>query len=288
MLERRPITARGLAVRNFGRWLRAHIVSWGVLGVIYATTLAILMQPVLGAEATSLGEIALINALVLLVPGAIEYVGVHLQRHPLGGPGLRPLVSGRGIIRLWQAHEWRKLSTWACVALAVVLGVGFARVGSPNQSLWIVIAQLPAQRALWSVWRWKDMVLNRDPRSGAARLVVALGLSFVQWMLLSTLLWIEVGIAVGGAVPAGWSVARTGFAVVLAAFANAAVCWEGDSGRPWLVNTIALALGSVAGWLTDALPWSGVLLALLGYRYVQELGLRPLSVARMDEDTLVS
>jgi hypothetical protein len=66
------------------------------------------------------------------------------------------------------------------------------------------------------------------------------------------------------------------------------VALEGDSGRPWIVNFMSLAAGTVGGYLCAASSWF-LLLAIYVFLHMEKISKNRLkSVEHLDEDTLIS
>jgi len=103
----------GLRFKNFLRWLAHHIVSWGILAVIYGLTLSVLLEPLLdhflpGRFGTY--EIFGLVFLFLLFIFIVESVRVGSYL----GYGWSKIITKLGFLshfaKLYCFHQSRKLS----------------------------------------------------------------------------------------------------------------------------------------------------------------------------------
>ncbi len=275
---------RKLLTLNLFRWIREYIIAWGLLSLIYSYTLTLLLQPML--EAAFKREIPvpplwITTCAALILPAILEalpYGHKRLVRRGFFGERIWRVLAG-GLGPLYLRHDLRRGATWFTVALSV----GLAGVlPEKQQALWILVAQLPVQRALYSVHRWRTLALNFHPSSGAPYLIGSVWLSqsiqyLVGWLalgamqILQTQEWISLGLA--------------GFAAVLSA---ATTAMEGDSGRPWIVNFVALAAGIIGGFLTLFSPWAFLVVVYFCMQTRKTVLERLKSVEHLDEDTVIS
>jgi hypothetical protein len=268
-----------LLALNLLRWLREYLVVWGLLSVIYSLTVTLVLQPLLERalrRELPLGPLWAASCALLLVPGLLEAL-------PLPGiPARRGPFFGRGLLLLYLRHDLRRSATWLVVVLSIVAG---SLLPAGREALWVLFAQLPVQRALYSVHRWRGLSLAYHPSKGASQLLLAIGAAqlfqlAVAWGSLGAMsllgaamqwpAWLALGPAALGAVLAGGSMA-----------------FEGDSGRPWLVNFLSLAAGTIGGYLCYWQPW---LLLVVGYfclRMDAAVAHRLHSVEHLDEDSVI-
>jgi hypothetical protein len=266
-----------LRALNLLRWLKEYALVWTLLSVIYAITVTLALQPILErvfGQALPFTPLLLALCTVLLIPGVFEALPLPAVPIPAGR-----LIMGAPLTRLYQRHELRRGTTWLVVAVSAVAGAALPAAWLP---LWILIAQLPAQRALYSVGRWLALARAHDPRQGSVRLLDAIWIAqtvqFVKgWIVFGLLArpplshWLALGAGgLGGAL------------------SSSMMALEGDSGRPYLVNFLALAAGTMGGYLCFYSPW---FLLLVAYAAVQLRGLavnRSRSVEHLDEDAQIS
>jgi hypothetical protein len=284
------VTRTSLELRNLLRWAREYAVSWGLLSVIYSFTVTMILEPILErALRTELEPIPLWAATcaLLLLPGALDSLPLPQVSFRLGRfQVLRPGIFGERLFSrlggplgpLYLRHELRRGSTWLMIVLTV-LAAGLLPKG--KQALWVLFAQLPMQRALYSVHSWRGLA--------AAHLGPKAGRPLLQALLLSqgfqvAFAWLAVGMA--GFLPRDLWLAL-GPAALGAGLAGAAVALEGDSGRPWLVNFFSLAAGTLGGYLCLASPWGLLAIAYLCSNTKGLAERRLLSVEHLDEDRIV-
>jgi len=216
-------------------------------------------------------------ALLLLVPGVIDALPIPAVFTRLG----RKLPSGvsHSFPALYLRHELRRGSTWLALFLSVALA---ALLHRSSAALWVVLAQFPLQRSLYSIRNWRKIAVQRFPENGAEKLLVAIAASQV---LQAVICWLALGIS-GIFGLSAWLTLGPG--VLGAAICGSAVALEGDSGQPWIVNFLSLATATIGGYLAMAWPWT---LALSVYFFNQMRGLasnRLHSIETLDEDTLIS
>ena len=267
-----------LVILNLARWLREYAFVWGVLSVVYSLTVTLLLQPILERVFHREIPVAPLWALIcgiLIVPGILEHLPLpsfSLRR------GLLSLMSKGSFIRLYLRHELRRGSTWLTIGLTVLVGVSLP---DSKRALWILAAQLPVQRALYSIHRWRGLALSFQPQTGASKLLAALSLSQVIQLLFA---WSLLGLTGVFSVSQWLLLGQGALGAVLSA---SMVAMEGDSGRPWIVNFISLASGILGGYLCYASPWVLLLVAYLFRNMQTNVGMRLHSVEHLDEDTLI-
>lgn len=253
---------------NAARWCREYWLSWGLLGLIYSVTLALIIQPILGralGQELPLGAVWLVNALLLLLPGALELT-------PLPGlPSLLWIRARPGLAWIYAQHDFRRLNAW--LGILLMAGVGRLWAGAGREILWVLIAQLGTQRALYSFGKWRVLALARDPRRGGSALLTGLVITQIVQATLAGLLF-------GGSL-------RALFAAAVGVLAAGAVALEGDAGRPWLVNFISLTAGAIAGVLSYLFPGTLLVVGYFSVRTIVEMRDRLHSVERMDEDVVI-
>jgi len=266
------------------------VVAWGLLSVIYSITVTLVLQPLL--ENALKREIAftplwLTTCSVLLIPGVLEYLPLpslsfrwkflgFVSRDSFSESMWRTL--GGYLAPLYLRHDLRRGTTWLTVFFCVLLG---SLLPSGKSAFWVLISQLPLQRALYSVHHWRRLALAFQPKNGAKNLMGALWTSqFIQLVVSWTALgamqvipqseWLALGPASLGAMVAAGS-----------------MTFEGDSGRPWMVNFLALAAGTIGGFLCLISPWFLLLVIYFSYSMSNIVSGRLLSVEHLDEDTVI-
>jgi hypothetical protein len=288
--ERLPL---GLAFLNLVRWLREYFVSWGVLSLIYSWTVTLVLQPIL--EQFFKHEIRFwplwaATCALLLIPSILEYLpwpAVSFQWKRIGfmSQGIfRERVWSRSpwsMVRLYLRHELRRGATWFTLILAVCLGAAMPR---PKSAIWVLIALLPCQRALYSIHRWRSLVLIGSAREGARQLYLAFGISQLIQLAIA---WLALGLAAGP----DWGMQtwlKLGAGSLGGVIAASMVVLEGDSGRPWLVNFISLAAGALGGYVCFAAPWALLLILYFYFKMQTSVAQRLHSVEHLDEDRFIS
>ena len=279
-----------LRTLNLARWIQEYAVSWGVLSLIYSWTVTLILQPILERVLkTEIGArpLWIATAFILLIPGALEY----LPLPPLAFGKSKFTFMSRGIFgeRIWSRfggalvplylrHELRRGATWLVVCLTVVL----AGLLPPHKyALWVLIAQLPVQRALFSVSSWRMLAVSHGPREGGHRILCALWTSQV---LQAFITWGAVGLS-GFYSFEHWL--ALGPAVLGAILSASMVALEGDAGRPWMVNFFSLAAGTLGGYACLASPWFLLLVIYFCKNQVAATTNRLLSVEHLDEDRII-
>lgn len=279
-----------LKLLNLARWVREYFVSWGVLSFIYSLTVTYLLQPIL--ERVFDREFALVPlwgviCALLLLPALLEHLVFPPASFRFGPLAFAPegvfaervwSWAGGPFTQLYLRHDLRRINTWLTVVLVVTAG---SLLTPAQHALWVLISLLTTQRALYSIHRWRGLALSFLPENGASRLLWGVTASqtvqiFVAWLALGAMqvfsqeAWFKLGFgALGGA----WS--------------SAAMAMEGDSGRPWLVNFIALAAGILGGFLCYYSPYGLLAAIYLLYKMSALVAQRLHSVEHLDEDTLI-
>lgn len=273
---------------NLLRWLREYIVSWGLLSFIYSLTVTLILQSILEQalkKELEFKSLWFTTCATLLLPGLFEA----LKLPPLSfRKGLLTFMPpgvfgenlwqrwGGAITKLYLRHELRRGATWLVIVLVVLIA---SLLPDNKKALWVLIAQLPIQRALYSVHRWRGLALAFHPKQGAEQLMRAIWASqflqiFIAWIAL----------VITRSIPDPW---MYGCAALGAVISAGSVAMEGDSGRPWMVNFIALAAGTLGGYLCLATPWALPFVIYFGGRMAVAIENRLLSVEHLDEDTLI-
>ncbi len=282
-----------LQLRNAARWFAANAITWVLLSSIYSLTVAILLQTIIerlqGAPA-ELAPIWLMSMLLLLIPGALEKLPLpnlpfQLSSRRLFSQTWWTRLGGSSLLPLYLRHELRRPQTWLTLVITVTLG---ALLPDAHLKLWIFIAQLPLQRALWSIGGWRRIALRTPdgPSEGATLLLT----SFLWSQLIQgavALLALLCARALENGTPAP-DLAPLAAAQLASIFGCAAVTMEGDSGRPWLVNFAGLSAGIIAASVT---LWQPALLLLAVYAFSNlklNVKNRLWSVEEFDEDSLLS
>ena len=277
-----------LRLLNLARWFREHLFVWSFLSTIYSITLALLLQPIL--EMGFKLEIPLqplwaATCLVIVIPALLERVPGQVPRFfsLVLASWIPSRTESNAFRSLYLRHELRRLPTWLGV---LAVGVSLCWIPADRAALWLLIAQLPLQRSLFSIHRWRALALAHHPRLGAGRLLMALISSqLIQWLLS----WLFAGFLAwmfAGPTFSLWL--RLGAAGVAGVLAGGCVAMEGDSGRPWIVNFISLAAGAVGALLTLVWPVSLLVVAYLAISMSNSVAERLRSVEHQDEDTVIS
>lgn len=253
-----------------------------MLSVIYSWTVTLALQPILErALKTEISSEFLWAATcsLLLIPAFIEFA-------PLGQLPLRKgLFSesiwsklGGPLSPLYLRHEFRRGATWLMLALCTV---GSSLLPPRKFALSVLIALLLSQRALFSIQNWRRLAQTRFPEHGAFHLIRAMALS---QSLQSILLWLALGLA---QVYSQEQWLALGPAFLACAWISSTLCLEGDSGRPYLVNLIALSGGIIAGYACMAHWGFLALVAVICRSLYKGMGERLKAVENLDEDALI-
>lgn len=274
-------SALRLNLLNFARWFRENWLAWVLLSFIYSVTLVLLLQPFL--ELALKAEFPFwplwsVTCAVLLIPAMVEAIP---------GIGLRiPVAAPTGLMGIYLRHELRRLPTWVGIAVPVV-AIHWMPPG--REALWLVAAQFPMQRALYSLQRWRTLALTNHPGLGASRLVTSLAVSqFIQFAKA----WVGMGLGVwlvpqffGSMELMVWL--RLGMAGAAAVAASSGLAMEGDSGRPWLVNFVTLAAALIAAFATFAWPIALLIVVYFAGAMSGAIRERLRSVEHLDEDLII-
>lgn len=264
-----------LQLLNLARWFREYLLVWTALSFVYSITLVLVLQPLLELALkmeVPFWPLWIATCATLIFPAAVEALPQPLSAE------LGRLSFGHGLIRLYLRHEFRRLGTWVGILVAVALA---AIIPKDRAALWILIAQFPMQRALFSFQKWRVLALVEHPKLGSKSLMLALASSQLLQFLVA---WLAVG-AIGFFDANAWL--KLGLAGVAAVFAASAVCLEGDAGRPGLVNFITLAAAALGGFSTYAWPVGLGISAYLMMAMSGSIPERIRSVEHLDEDTLI-
>ena len=281
------MTLGRLRLLNLLRWIKEYAISWGLLSAIYSYTLALILQPVL--QKTLGGSVALpvvwiLGIVLLLIPAGVEFLPAPPFHHPRWIIGERWFSEagfrnfGGPLLPLYLRHELRRFPT--------LLGIGFTTFAGvllplSHRGLWILIAQFPVQRALFSLQGWRGIALSASPTQGGSWILRTLLVSQLIQLMVA---WLALGLS--GAFPmAAWL--QLGAGALSAVICSSSVALEGDSGRPWMVNFFSLAAGAVGGFLGYAYPWTVGLSLYIFYSMQAGVGKRLLSVEHLDEDRLL-
>jgi hypothetical protein len=259
---------------NFFRWFQANFAVWLILSSIYSLTVTMVLQPILERvmkQEIPLSQLWASVCLALLVPGAFEY----LSLPSIGIKLSRPI---QGLSQIYLRHELRRANTW----LVLILSFGLILL-TPRElrPLIILAVQLSGQRALFSIYRWRGLALSFHPESGGQQLIFSLGRAQVIQFLI---LWTAVALTFHFEARALLAYGIGGLGAVIG---SASMAMEGDSGKPWMVNFIALAAGIIAGFLCLSFPY---LILLVGYFFLKmqaNVAKRLKSVEHLDEDSLI-
>lgn len=286
-----------LYLLNAFRWVKHHAVAWSILFASYSVAASVVVQVILqeliGTQLRFLTVWAL-TAGVVAIPGLLERLPVPgavggRWSHLLGGAAHR-IVGPLGV--LYVSHELRRPATWLVVGMTAVAG---AAVLGMSPAAWLLICQVSAQRAFFSISAWRRFAAFYRPGSGAAEVMRAFAVAqtvqvFAVGVLIALLATFLSPAAIGSGVPAvaGERILRFMAAMLGAAWASAAVVMEGDSGRPWLVNFVGLAagfIGAVGGWASPFALF--VIVYFMGQMSMVVAG-RLKSVENPDEDIVIS
>lgn len=268
-----------LQLLNLYRWLRENLIVWGILSAIYSLIATVLLQTIL--EQTLKQELSLFPVwsmiiVALLVPAVFEALPLPPLPLPLAALS-RPLAK-LPLVRLYVLHDLRKGSTWLLLAAALAAG---ALLPDRSQHLWILVVQLPLQRALYSVHRWRRLALGSRAHGGASQIVQGL---FVSQAVQATIL--VVGFALLRGAPSFGYLALW-IASLSAVIGGASMAMEGDSGKPWMVNFISLSVGTLGGYICLAQPGLALVVFYFAFSMSAAVAKRLWSVENFDEDTFI-
>ena len=287
------MTRHQLLLRNAARWFAAHAITWILLSAIYSLTVAILLQTIveqLQKKPISLGPIWIVSMVLLLIPGALEKVPMPDLRLPgatrsFFSEAIWTQLGGASFLPLYLRHELRRTQTWVTLILTVTLA---SLLPTERAATWIFIAQLPLQRALWSIGGWRRIALRTPggPQLGGALLLNAFLWSQMIQAAVALIAW--SGLLLWDGKWQGTPVLALSAATLSGVLCCASVCMEGDAGRPWLVNFAGLSAALIGASLVY---WQPALLILSGYVFSNlkhSVQNRLWSVEEFDEDALLS
>ncbi len=272
-----------LKLLNIARWVKEHLLLWSFLAIVYSFTAAQLLEPLSGKMLGREVEVVQVWGwvwLTLAFPVLISLIPAPAPRF-LGG--LARLTRTKGLGRLVVLHELRSLRIWVAMGLSVLASHTLSRVmGDRVLAALVFTAQVPIHVALVRIESWRRIFALNGPERGAVHLMRSLlALSILIGLIFALVATLSLGL----------TTAR-GLALLSACFGAAlgavAVSLEGDSGRPFLVNLIALTTGSLMGFLC---LWTPAFLPLGALFYFYQEGraaLRIKAVERVDEDVFFS
>lgn len=273
-----------LKLLNFARWLKEYLISWGLLSLIYSITVTVILEAVLENAFKSeldFGPIWIATAVLLLVPGVLEALPLPavpwIRRGFFSESFWRRL--GGPLVPLYLRHELRRGTTWLVLWISVALGT---MLPPGKAAFFVFFAQLPVQRALYSIHRWRSIALVFRPMECGQALLSAVWIAqLIQWGIA----WMAFGIA--SEIPADqWL--KLGAASLGAVLVGASMALEGDSGKPWMVNFISLAGGTLGGFLCLYSPWLLLAALYIAFNMRTIVLKRFLSVEHLDEDLVIS
>ncbi len=268
---------------NLYRWLKEYIILWTLLGSIYSLAGAVLFQPIFQwitkKEPSLLNSWLLTNSFVI-----ISWLFHSFLSNFSFKQANRYLVKAHApLSTFFCVNELRKVSVLAVIFVTVITG---AFLNSHSFQIWVILAQLPIQVSLFNLKPWEQITLQRSALVGAKELLR--GLLKVQLItaILATILVVTLWIVQGQSVSLA-IIGSLASGVLGASLMSAGVALEGDSGRPFLVNSISLVSGTLAGLLCFAMPVSLLFCLYLYHRFEAVTLNRLRSIAPIDEDTLV-
>ncbi len=262
---------------NFLRALKENFFSWFVLGSIYLLSASQLLQPIF--------EWALKREL----PGTWMFVGVALLilsagllaslfERVFGAKFALPLRIPRRLSHyLWFTHMSRRAATWIVVAITVGLGIWLEQKNL--FFFWLLAAQLMNQIHMFAADRWRAFFCFNLGRTAALNLVhefvgshvffgvVVYALLYFFWPTHEWLKWL--------------------LPTVSALWGASVVVLEGDSGKPLLVNSVSLVLGTLCGLIVFMEPGFIVLVAWACLRIPELSHNRFWSVENADQDAVL-
>ncbi|MBC7692238.1 MAG: hypothetical protein H7222_10755 [Methylotenera sp.] len=253
---------------------------WLLLSSIYSLTAALILQGIfenLTKFEISLQLIWLGTVLTLFIPAMLERISAPVPDN--GTLNSFTAMVRDPFIRIYLKHDLRRLATLLTWLVSLVIGF---LLPEKKHALWVLAAQLPLQRALFSVHKWRTLAIAHYPRSGAEKLITSLWASQTCQLLLASLgllanphvhfhEWLMTVIGAWGGI-----------------ITASSMCMEGDSGRPWLVNFITLAAGTLAGFLCFYSPWFLAVAIYFSWNIRSRVEQRLHSVEHLDEDSLLS
>jgi len=280
-----------LLFKNSYRWVFENIWVWGLLVVIYGYTLVLLLEPILEHWLhleIHLGLLTALGCASLWFPGLLNFIP--LPSLPLPNRIFSSAkFPGKETGRLYFRHEMRRGVTWLVIALMVLAGMMMTVALMP---LWIFVAQISTQKAFFTFKNWQLLVLNHNPQRGAGQLLF--GFLFCQ-SVIQILAWLALGFAILISRQLGFisdltflnwlSMGAGGLGAVISA---CTLAFEGDSGRPWLVNFISMTAGVIGGILSMAYPVTLVLIIYFAWRFLASSQHRIRSVEQFYEDAIFS
>ncbi|MGE0614770.1 MAG: hypothetical protein AB7P04_03945 [Bacteriovoracia bacterium] len=232
-----------MLLTNALRWFRENLLRWLVLGSIYAVTLGVVLQPFLEKILETRVSVARLGAIVLGLIGAAT-----LLERVRGYFGFfsAPLRCS-SLARLYLAHQFRRINPWLTVVIA---GASVMLFPEGHERAWAFAVQILVQRELMSVQRWRNLVHFAGTADGPGGMLEGLWVS-QGWQAAAA--WMLAAICGLGFGVDSWEIAA---AALGGAMAGISVAWEGDAGRPGLVNFISLAAGCLATAVCLGSPWA--------------------------------
>lgn len=266
---------------NLARWIKEHAISWGLLFFLYSILAVVLAAPLLelamklelSSFSVWLGVCALIGSALF-----VEWIPYSLFHFHWKVPFRSFLLD------VYLQHEFRRLATW--VGLAISIGLAVAVPGKWID-FWIFICLFPVLRAMFSIQAWRGIVHPFYKTTGPYRLMatlavsqaIQLGIVFCSVLILRYFLYgAEFSFK-------KWVLLFSGsFCGVVSACAMA---YEGDSGRPWLVQFMALGAGLLVGVIGLISYWTIPFVLYFYYKMLDSIGSRWKSIEVFHEDVIV-
>ncbi len=252
-----------LILFNLARWIRHHWVSWGLLAGIYSIAATVLFTAILELrfkQEPPFLEVWLVLIAALGIPALFE-------KAPLPVIPAFKVWKMNSLMRMYITHELRRFNPWLCCFLPLSLSVA---LGWTHPISILVLTQINPQRALYSIHRWRTFAVTHCPDRGARELM--LGFAIVQTILI--LPWFILNSSY-------WTLGLAG------TWLGASLIFEGDSGRPGLVNSVVMT-GALLGSLLGSLHWLVLIFCLdFMFRMARTVKDRLKSVEYFDEDTLL-
>jgi hypothetical protein len=256
------VNTLSINIKNVFRWVKTHIVEWMILGLMYVVLARLVFVQDWWAPIAAL---VLPFTLILMSKALLDRIGYRIQ----GFKGIFKWLQFP-----WAVDSLRRLDFWIILLGSVLAEVLFY---SRPEIAFLIFVQLPVQWMLYRLRFWISFTRLFHAKTGAQSLYYwTLGFN-LTWAFLISVSFYLVYPEMGFYRPLGMFAAVLGATIVL---------FEGDSGRPVLVQLVSLTTGTFAGWSVLDFPYMIIFWFYLAYRMGDLIKNRLVSIESMYEDII--
>lgn len=265
---------------NFYRWIKEFFIAWGILGFFYSISATLFFQSLIHFFLEwdlPAWQVWMSLCGFVLLAGVIENL-------PFPPVSLFLPLKPNNLAGMYMLHDLRRGSTWV-VVLFTVYASTWVHVDK-KVLVWMILMQLPVQRAMFSIYKWRAHALHYFPKRAALMLITGMWFSQAVQFLVGFLLMMAFNSSVDLSFE-GWM--TFGIATLIGVWVGSSFLFEGDAGSPGLVNFITLSIGTFASLVSyQYTAWAALLLGYFVYSYLGIIPRRLRSVEYLDEDLIIS